>query len=120
MTEEDLVMWLQPLQRHLQRDKEDFFPSYFIVDDADFQRNAIKQTWPEHEVPIYLCSFHVLRNWKNQIWTKVPNLGTLRDLVYKQLHSFIYLPIEYKESKEDFLTRARTYRNNLFMFLYLV
>ena len=44
MTEEDLVMWLQPLRRHLQRDKEDFFPSCFIVDDAYFQRNAIKRT----------------------------------------------------------------------------
>ena len=62
MTEENLVIWLQLLRRHLQRDKEDFFSSCFIVDDADSQKNTIKQTGPEDEDPIYLCSFHVLKN----------------------------------------------------------
>ena len=40
MTEEYLVMWHRPLQRHLQRDKEDFLPSCFIVDNADFYRDV--------------------------------------------------------------------------------
>ena len=119
MTEEDVVMWLEPLRRHLQQHRENFLPSCFIVDDADYQRNAIKRAWPEDEVSIYLCSFHVLKNWKNHIWTKIPNLGILRDLVYKQLHSFMYLPIDYKESEEDFLKRARTIREGLFNFLYV-
>ena len=44
MTEEDLVMWQQPLRRHLQRDEEDSILSHFIVDDANFQRNAMKRT----------------------------------------------------------------------------
>jgi hypothetical protein len=83
MTEEDLVMWLEPLRRHLQQYREDFLSLCFIVDDAYYQRNTIKRAWPEDEVPIYLCSFHVLKNWNNHIWTKLPNLDTLRDLVYK-------------------------------------
>ena len=33
---EHLVMWLQPIRRNLQRDKEDFLLSCFIVDDAYF------------------------------------------------------------------------------------
>ena len=31
MTEEYLVMGLQPLRKHLQRNKEEFFSSFFIV-----------------------------------------------------------------------------------------
>ena len=31
----------------------------------------------------------------------------------------MYLLIEYKDSKEDFLKRARIMRKNLFMFLYV-
>jgi len=69
MTEEDLVMWLEPLRRHLQQYKEDFLLLCFIVDDVDYQRNANKRAWPEDEVSIYLCYFHVLKNWKNHIWT---------------------------------------------------
>lgn len=61
-------------------------PSCFIVDNADIHRNAIKRTWPEDKAPIYLCSFRVLKNWKNHIWTKVHSLGTLKYLVYKQLY----------------------------------
>ena len=62
MIEEDLVTWLQLLRWHLQKDKEDFLMSCFIVDDANFQKNAIKRTWLEDEVPIYLSSFHILKN----------------------------------------------------------
>lgn len=79
----------------------------------------MKRAWPEPEVPIYLCAFHVLKNWKNQIWAKVPNLGSLKDLVYRQLHSFLYMPIEYQESEGDFLKRARTVSKTMFKFLYV-
>ena len=41
--EDDLVMYCEPLQRHLYRNKEDFLPSCFIVDDANYQRNVIKR-----------------------------------------------------------------------------
>ncbi|KAG0593276.1 hypothetical protein KC19_1G317700 [Ceratodon purpureus] len=102
-SEEDLVMWLEPLRRNLEGTRLDFLPSCFIVDDAVEQRNALKRAWPESEVLIYLCAFHVLKNWKNHIWTKVPNLGSLREFVYRQLHSLLYMPIEYQETEEDFL-----------------
>ena len=35
VTKENLIMWLEPLRRHFHRDKENFFPSCFIVDDVD-------------------------------------------------------------------------------------
>ena len=59
------------------------------------------------------------KSYLDHIWAKIPNLGTLKDLVYKQLHFFMYLPIEYKESEEDFLKRTRTIREGLFNFLYV-
>ena len=80
---------------------------------------AIKQTWPEDEILIYLCSFYVLKNWENHIWTNIHNLGTLKDLVNKQLYYFIYIPIEYNENEEYFLKRVRTIKKNLFKFLYV-
>ena len=101
-------MWLEPLRRHLHRGKEDFLPSCFISDEVYYQKNVIKRAWTKDKVFIYFCHFHVLMNWKNHIWTKIPNLGTLRDLVYKQLHSFMYHPIEYKENQEDFSKRVCT------------
>jgi len=63
--------------------------------------------------------FPCFEELKNHIWSKVPNLDTLRDLVYKQLHSFMYLPIEYKEKAEDFLKYTRTIKEGLFRFLYV-
>ena len=46
-------------------------------------------------------------------------MGTLRDFIYKQLHYYIYLLIEYKESEGDFLKRAHTINEDLFNFLYM-
>ena len=63
---------------------------------------AIKQTWPEDEILVYLCSFHVLKNRKNHIWINIHNLNTLKDLINRQLHYFIYLPNEYNENEEFF------------------
>jgi hypothetical protein len=83
------------------------------------KKYAIMRAWPEDEDPIYLCSFHVLKIWKNHICTKIPNLGTLRDLIYRKLHFFIYVIIEYKEIKEYVLKRVRTIRKGLFNFLYV-
>ena len=38
ITEENLVMRLKPLRRYLQQHREDFLPSYFIVDDAHYKK----------------------------------------------------------------------------------
>ena len=46
----------------LHKEKYNFFHSRFIVYDADYQKNAIKRTWPEVKVHIYLYFFHVLKN----------------------------------------------------------
>ena len=99
-------MWLEPLHRNLEGTRPNFLPSYFIVDDGVEQKNALKQAWHKLEVLIYLCIFCVLKNLKDHIWAKVPNLGFLTKVVNWRLHSFLYMPIEYQETKEDYLKRA--------------
>jgi hypothetical protein len=91
MTGEDLVIWLESLQRYLQQHRKDFFPHASLLMMQTTKKYAIMQAWPEDEVPIYLCSFHVLKIWKNHICTKIPNLGALRDLIYRKLHFFMYV-----------------------------
>ena len=78
-----------------------------MTDDAVEIRNAIKRVWPEDSIPIYLCAFHIIKNWKNHILLKVPNVGNLRDLVYKALHNFLYLKIDRRKIIKKHLVRVK-------------
>ena len=73
-TKEDLAMWLEPLRRHIEKDMPNFLPSCFMTDDAVEIRSALKRAWPEDNVPIYLYTFHIIKNWKNHILLKVPKI----------------------------------------------
>jgi len=73
------------------KDMPHFLPSCFLTDDAAEIRNAIKRVWPKDDVPVYLCAFHVIKNWKNHILQKVPNLGNLRELVFDQSNACIFI-----------------------------
>ena len=55
-------MWLEPLQRHIDKDMPTFLPLCFLTDDAVEIRNALKRAWLEDEVPVYLCTFHIIKN----------------------------------------------------------
>jgi hypothetical protein len=68
-----------------------------MINDAPKIRNALKRVWPKEEVPIYLCAFHIIKNWKNHILLKVPNMENLQNLMYQALYGFLYTSIEYKE-----------------------
>jgi len=118
-TEEDLAMWLEPLRRHIEKDMPNFLPLCFMADDAVEIRNALKRAWPEDNVPIYLCAFHIIKNWKNHILLKVPNVGNLRDLVYNALHFFLCIPIDYEEKESIFLKRAKKIGETLFKYFYV-
>ena len=53
-------MWLEPLKRHIMKDMPTFLPSCFLTDDAAEIKNAIKHAWPEDNVLVYLCAFHII------------------------------------------------------------
>ena len=112
-------MWLEPLRRHIDKDMPTFLSSCFLTDDAAEIRNALKRAWPKDEVPVYLCSFHIIKNWKSHLLWKVPDLGNLRTLVYTAMYDFLYTPIEYKETEPEFLNRAKQLGESLFQFLYV-
>ena len=96
-----------------------FLTSCFLIDDVAEIRNALKRAWPEDEVPVYLCTFHIIKNWKSHLLSKVPDLENLRTLVYTAMHDFLYTPIEYKETESEFLNRAKQLGESLFQFLYV-
>ena len=68
---------------------------------------------------VYLYTFHIIKNWKSHLLSKVPDLGNLQTLVYTTMHDFLYAPIEYKETKSKFLNRAKQFGDSLFQFLYV-
>ena len=117
-----------------------FLPSCFLTNDAAEIQNALKRAWPEDEVPVYLCTFQIIKNWNSHLlskvpvylctfqiiknWnshllSKVPDLGNLRTLVYTTMHDFLYTPTEYKETESKFLNYAKQLGDSLFQFLYV-
>ena len=106
-SKEDLTMWLEPLRRHIDKDMPTFLPSCFLIDDAGEIRNALKHAWREDEMLVYLCTFHIIKNWKSHLLSKVPDLENLRTLVYTAMHDFLYTPIKYKEIESEFLNCAK-------------
>jgi hypothetical protein len=38
--------------------------------------------WKDENMPMYLCAWHALKNWKKNIISKVPKDGNLKDYVF--------------------------------------
>ena len=112
-------MWLEPLQRHIDKNMPTFLPSCFLTNDAAKIRNALKRAWPEDEVLVYLCAFHIIKNWKSHILSKVLDLENLQTLIYNVIHEFLYTPIEDKEIEFKFLNLAKQLGDFLFQFIYV-
>ena len=70
-------------------------------------------------MPLYLCTFHIIKDWKSHLLSKVPNVANLRTLVYTAMHDFLYTLIEYKETESKFLNRAKQLGDSFFQFLYV-
>ena len=62
LIEEDLIMWLEPLRRHIENDMPSFLPSCFMTDGTPKRKDALKHAWPKDEVLLYLCVFHIIKN----------------------------------------------------------
>jgi hypothetical protein len=59
--------------------------------------------WKDKNVPMYLCAWHVLKNWKKNIISKVPKDGDLNDYIFQALKVTTYNSIEYEKNIEIFL-----------------
>ena len=118
-SEEDLTMWMEPLWRHIDKDMPTFLSSCFLIDDVAEIQNALKLAWPEDEVLVYLCTFHIIKNWKSHLLSKVPDLGNLQTLVYTTMHDFLYTLIKYKEIESAFLNCINQLGDSFFQFLYV-
>ncbi len=62
--------------------------------------------WVEDQVPIYLCTWHVLKAWHLYLMKKIKNNGVPRAIL-DNLHTIMHMPIEPNESIEAFMTYGR-------------
>jgi len=46
--------------------------------------------WKDKNVSMYLCAWHVLKNWKKKIISKVPKDGDLKDHIFQALRATMY------------------------------
>jgi hypothetical protein len=59
--------------------------------------------WKDENVPMYLCAWHVLKNWEKNIISKVPKDGDMKDRIFQALKATMYKSIEYEKNIEDFI-----------------
>jgi hypothetical protein len=66
----------------------------------------VRIVWGDDQVPIYLCTWHVLKAWRLCSMEKIKD-NEMRHAILDNLHTVIYMPIESSESIETFMTRGR-------------
>jgi hypothetical protein len=66
----------------------------------------VKIVWGNDQVPIYLCTWHVLKVWHLRSMEKIKDNEVQRARL-DDLHIVVYMPIEPSESIEAFMTRGR-------------
>jgi hypothetical protein len=62
--------------------------------------------WGENEVPIYLCTWHVLEVWRLWSREKIKD-SEVRCAILDDLHAIMYMPIELGENIDVFKSRGR-------------
>ncbi len=63
----------------------------------------VRIVWGKDQVPIYLCTWHVLKTWP---LCSIKDNGVQRAIL-DNLHTVMYMPIELGENIEAFMTRER-------------
>ncbi|CAM6117684.1 unnamed protein product [Calypogeia fissa] len=113
---EQICLFLQSVKDTACSMKPDWKPSYFIIDCAKAEVKALTAIFPD--VPIYFCSWHVRRAWKENLVKKVPNRekfvemnDDLGDLMYASSESHmqeLWLQFQHKyHTEKDFLAYFR-------------
>ncbi len=57
-------------------------------------------------MPIYLCTWHVLKVWHLHSMEKIKENGVQREIL-DDLHTVMYMPMELNESIETFMIRGK-------------
>jgi len=60
----------------------------------------------EDQMPIYLCAWHVLKAWHLHSMEKIKDNGVWCAIL-DDLHTIMYMPIEWGENIEAFMTCGR-------------
>jgi hypothetical protein len=66
----------------------------------------VRIVWGDHQVPIYLCAWQVLKAWRLRLMEKIKD-NEMQRAILDDLHTVMYMPIEPSESIEAFMTRGR-------------
>jgi hypothetical protein len=53
-------------------------------------RKTFSHVWTNKNVLVYLCAWHVLKNWKKKIISKVPMDGNLKDHIFQVFRAMMY------------------------------
>ena len=87
-TGRDIATWLKPMQERVRSLKEDWTPSCFTLDDCNAEMNAVRDIFGP-EVRIYLCTWHVQRNWLRHLLSKVKDSAKHKSLM-KELRGIMF------------------------------
>ncbi len=66
----------------------------------------VRIVWVADQVPIYICTWHVLKVWRLCSMGKTKD-NEMQDAILDDLHIILYMPIEPSESIEAFMTCGR-------------
>ncbi len=66
----------------------------------------VKIVWADNQVPIYLCTWHVLKAWHLRLMEKIKD-NEMRHAILDDLHTVMYMPIEPNENIEALMTHGR-------------
>jgi hypothetical protein len=62
----------------------------------------VRIVWANDQVPIYLCTWQVLKVWRLRSMEKIKDSEMRREIL-DDLHTIMYMPIERNESIETFM-----------------
>ena len=83
----DLEPWMQALAKKLVSVQRDWMPNAFITDCAQAEIGGLQSVWPG--VKVFLCLWHVRRNWLKQAVAKIKD-PAIRGVVLKGLGRIMY------------------------------
>jgi hypothetical protein len=66
----------------------------------------VKMVWGEDQVPIYPCTWHVLKAWCLHLMEKIEN-NEVKCAILDDLHIVMYMSIELNESIETFMNHGK-------------
>ena len=67
--------------------------------------------WREENVPIFLCAWHILKNWKKTTFSKIKEVS-LRNDVFNECRMWMYAQLGHNEDEQLFFDRIISIAKN--------